>query len=317
MVMTVIAVNLALLIVEKILPYTSRLLNTSLSVHYNDGQFILDMVILTVITGLLAGSYPAFVLSSFRPASILKIKLLSGSKGGRLRKVLVVVQYTFSILFIICTLVMTKQYNHMLQADPGFNRENVMYFRLREHPCKTYALIKQELEKNPAVLSVTTASEIPVQVMRGDIEWGDRDRKKNIIARIMWCGYDLPTTLGIQMKEGRFYSPEYASDSTGSIVVNDEVVKIMGWKDPIGQQFLLFDKTYSVIGVISDISFFPFNIGGSALILPFGASNDYVFAKLHSGWSNNTLSSLRAVFEKYVPAYPFEYGFLKDISSIC
>jgi len=304
--------NLAMLIVERLLPYTGKLLNAKLSIHYHDFQFIADLVILTVITGLLAGSYPAFVLSAFKPASILKNKLLSESKGGGLRKAMVVVQYTFSILFIICTLVMTKQYNHLLKADPGFNRENVLYFRLRESTCKTYDLLKQDLIKNPSVNSVTTASDLPIFVQWGDIVWGDPTRKKNVIARIMWCGYDFASALNIRMKEGRFYSPDYALDSTDAIVVNEEVVKIMGWDDPIGKRFMLFEKDYTVIGVISNINFFPFNIGGSALIMPFGASNDFAFVKLNEGWSDRTVEFIRATFEKYIPAYPFEFDFLTE-----
>jgi hypothetical protein len=116
----------------------------------------------------------------------------------------------------------------------------------------------------------------------------------------------------MKMKEGRFYSPEYATDSTDAIVVNDEVVRIMGWDDPIGQQFMLFDKEYTVIGVVDNIVFFPFNIGGTALILPFSCSNDYVFLHLQEGWSDKVIDDIRARFEKHNPAYPFEYNFLKD-----
>ncbi len=312
MVLTIIAVNLALVIVEKVLPYSGRMLQSDLSIRYNDPGFIAGIVILTLVTGLLAGSYPAFIISSFKPATILRSKLFSSSKGGTSRKILVVVQYTFSILFIICTLVMSKQYNHLLNADPGFNRENILYFMLRGNNKKSYDLLKEDLLKNPSIRSVTTASDIPIHIQWGEIEWGDMTRKKNVIARIMSCGYDFTSTFGIKMKEGRFYSPEYATDSTDAIVVNDEVVKIMGWNDPIGQRFMLFDKEYSVIGVIGKISFFPFNIGGSALILPFGASGNYAYVKLNEGWSDGTVDYIRTNFEKYNPAYPFENYFLKD-----
>jgi|WetSurSiteA1Bulk_404760.scaffolds.fasta_scaffold00443_3 putative ABC transport system permease protein len=312
MVMTIIAVNLALLMVERILPFSDKLLQTRLSLQYNDIHFVIGIIILTAVTGLLAGTYPAFVLSSFKPAIILRSKLISGSRGGRSRKVLVIVQYTFSILFIICTLVMSRQYDHLMNADPGFNRENILYFRLRGNAHKTYELMKEDLIKNPSIRSVTTASEIPNNILRGDIEWGDKTRKKNVIARIMWCGFDFTTALGMKMKEGRFYSPDYALDSTDAIVVNEEAVKIMGWNNPVGQRFLLFDKEYTVIGVVDKISFFPFNIGGSALILPFGASNNYVYVKLHEGWSNKVIDDIRGIFENYNAAYPFEFNFLKD-----
>ncbi len=188
MVMTIIAANMALLLVEKILPFSNRLLRAKLTIQYDDLNFISGIIILTLITGLLAGSYPAFILSSLKPATMLRSKLISGSKGGRSRKVLVVVQYTFSILFIICTLVMSKQYNHLLNADPGFNRENILYFRLRGNAHKTYNIMKENLMKNPSITSITNASEIPNNILRGDIMWGDATRKKNVIARIMWCG---------------------------------------------------------------------------------------------------------------------------------
>jgi putative ABC transport system permease protein len=312
MVITIIAVNLAMLLVEKILPFSGKLLQAKLSIQYDDIYFITSIIVLTAITGLLAGSYPAFILSSFKPATILRSKLVTGSKGGRSRKILVVIQYTFSILFIICTLVMSKQYDHLLSADPGFNRENILYFRLRGNAHKTYNLLKEDLIRNPSIKSVSTASEIPSNILRGDIEWGDQTRKKNMIARIMWCGFDFTTTLSIKMKEGRFYSPDYALDSTEAIVVNEEVVKTMNWTNPVGQRFLLFDKEYTVIGVVDNICFFPFNIGGSALILPFGASNNYVYLHLQNGWSNEVVDYIQSIFEKYNPAYPFEYSFLKD-----
>jgi putative ABC transport system permease protein len=312
MVITVIAVNLALLLVEKSLPFSGKLLQAHLSIQYADLNFIAGVLLLTIITGLLAGSYPAFILSSFKPAAILRSKLISGTKGGKSRKVLVVVQYTFSLLFIICTMIMIRQYNVMIYANPGFNRENILYFRLRGNAYNTYNLLKEDLFSNTSVRSVATASDLPSNVMRGDIEWGDHVRKKNVIARILWCGFDFTNTLGIKMKEGRFYSPEYATDSTDAIVVNDEVVRIMGWDDPIGQQFMLFDKEYTVIGVVGNIVFFPFNIGGTALILPFSSSNNYVFLHLQEGWSDKVIDDIRARFEKHNPAYPFEYNFLKD-----
>jgi len=312
MVLTMIAANLALLLVEKILPFSSKLLHAKLTIQYDDLNFISGIIILTLVTGLLAGSYPAFIISSFKPVTILRSKLISGSKGGRSRKVLVVVQYTFSILFIICTLVMSKQYNHLLNADPGFSRENILYFRLRGNAHKTYNLLKESLIKNPSIRSITTTSDIPINIQRGEISWGDPTRKKNAIARIMWCGFDFTTTLGVKMKEGRFYSPDYALDSTDAIVVNEEVVKTMGWPNPVGQRFLLFEKEYTVIGVVENICFFPFNIGGSELILPFSASNDYVFIHLHEGWSNEVIEYIKATFEKYNEAYPFEFSFLKD-----
>jgi hypothetical protein len=94
--------------------------------------------------------------------------------------------------------------------------------------------------------------------------------------------------------------------------VNDEVVKIMGWDDPIGQRFLLYDKMYTVIGVVGNINFFPFNIGGTALILPFSSSNDFVFLHLQEGWSGKVIEDIQVRFEKHNPAYPFEHNFLKD-----
>lgn len=311
---SIIAMNLALFISEQVLPGMTRLLNIPLSIPWRNARFILEVTLIAFMTGMLAGIYPAFLLSSFRPATILRSKRQEGQnpKGGTTRKILVVVQFVFSILFIIATIAMNRQYNHLANADLGLKRDNVLYFMMRSNTKASYSALKTDLLKLPFVLQVTTTSEIPVFVNYGEIEWGDAERKKNVIARILYCGYDFTDAFDVQLAAGRYYSPEFASDSIDGMVINEEVARIMEWDDPIGKEFFFLDKPYHIIGVIRDINFFPFNIGGSALILPFAQTNDFGFISLQESWTEEDIALIRTTYENHVSSYPFEYDFLAN-----
>lgn len=318
LIISIIAMNLALLLAEQVMPGLGRAVNIPLSVQWGNIRFMLEVILITVVTGILAGIYPAFLLSSFRPSTILRNKWQEGltPKGGLSRKVLVVVQFVFSILFIIITIVMNRQYDHLANADLGLKRDNVLYFMMRSDTKTRYQAIKSDLLNFPFVTHVTSSSDIPVFVNYGEIAWGDAERKKNIVARTLYCGYDFTEAFDIPMYAGRFYSPEFASDTTDGIVVNEEVVRIMGWDNPVGKEFYFLDKFYHIIGVIQDINFFPFNLGGSALILPFGKENDFAFVTLQEGWTNEDITLIQSVYEDHVSSYPFEFDFLTNYKYI-
>ena len=168
------------------------------------------------------------------------------------------------------------------------------------------------VQKYTSIKSITTGSDIPVAVASGEIKWGNDTLKSNILARIMYCGYDFNETLQMKMASGRFYSEKFATDSVNAIVVNEEVAKIMRWKDPIGQRFLLWDQYYQVIGVAKNILFQPFNFGGCAMIIPFTHKSRYLFIRISQYNQTETIARIREVFEKYISNYPFEYNYLID-----
>jgi len=312
MIMSFLSVNLAILAVDIILPVFNKLLEIELALDLKDPAFFILLISLLLLTGLIAGSYPAFFLSSFKPVDVLKKIIISGARGGFLRKALVVIQFVFSIIFIMGTVVIFKQFNFMQTSNLGVNRENIVYLPVRGELADNYYYLKQELIGNPDILSVTTSSNIPVFVDRGEIGWGLNLKDNNDLARLLFIGYDFQKTFGINLKEGRFYSPEFAADSIDKIVVNESVIKKLGLDSPLGKTFYLFEKPYTIIGVTDDFISFPVKIGGENLIMPFQKVGNFIFIKTRQKRLPATLSYIEGIHEKFNPDFPFISFFMDD-----
>ena len=308
LILAIIAVHFAVLLVELALPEISEMFKADLSISYSDPAFwiIITGVVLTV--GVLAGSYPALLLSSLKPSLILRDYLSSGSKGTRLRKILVVSQFTLTVFFILCTFFLYKQLDYIDKADPGFNKENVIYIPSRGNLSNKYKEVKNELLKEVSINYVSSASSLPSFADNGEIQWGKEQDVENTITRIIKADFDFLETFEMDMAQGRFYSREHSTDSIDGIIVNEEIVKILNYEgDPVGQRFQLRGKEYKIIGVIKDFTFFPVDIGGRALVIELQETNKLIFLKVNKGFDTASLSRVQAILKKHNPEYPFEY----------
>jgi ABC-type antimicrobial peptide transport system permease subunit len=312
MIMSFISINIAILAVDIILPSFNKLLEAKLVLDLKDPAFFMLLIILLLFTGFIAGSYPAFFLSSFKPVDVLKKTIIPGSRGGFLRKTLVVIQFVFSIIFIISTVVIFKQFNFMQTSNLGVNRENIIYLPVRGELASNYNYMKQELLANPDILSVTTSSKIPVFVDRGEVKWGLNSEDNNDLARILSVGYDFQKTFDINLKEGRFYSPEFAADSIDKIIVDESVIKKLGLDSPLGKIIYFLEKPYTIIGVTDNFISFPLKLGGENLILPFQKVGDFIFIKTEQTRLPATLSYIEGIYEKFNPDYPFITFYMDD-----
>ncbi|MGD9328342.1 MAG: ABC transporter permease, partial [Cyclobacteriaceae bacterium] len=264
-------------------------------------------------TGILSGLYPAFILSRVKPAIVIKDLHFSGNKGSRSRKILVVFQFAITLFFIVSTLVLYKQFMYLQKADFGISRDNIIYIPTRGMIWQNYDEIKQDLLKESSVMHVSTGSAIPTNVEMGDINWGKTGEEHNIIARIMWVGDDMDHVLDLNLVHGRFYSKDTPAENAEGIIVNEEIIRILGYEDnPIGQKFRLWDMDKKIIGVVEDYKFIPIDIGGRALILPYESVQDFVFIKVIPGFKSDQLVRLKNIFEKHNPDYPFTYSFLEE-----
>ena len=310
---TSIAVCFSIVISEITLPYFNNRFDSDIMMPYSSPFFWIFVAVLTLGIGILAGFYPAFMLSSFQPSLILKNFIGGRSKGSAMRKVLVVSQFTITLFFIIFTIFMYRQISYLDHADLGVDKENLIYIPSRGHLWDKYEEIKGELLNESYIKGVTTASELPTDVSHGEIDWGKEKERQNAIARLLWCGDDALDLFGLELVSGRFYNKEIASDLEEGIVVNEEIIKMLNYEgDPIGQRFRLWDHQKTIIGVVKNFTFFPIEIGAKAIILPYRNVNQFIFVKTWQGIDNKNLAGIESILKKHNPNYPFEYYVFSD-----
>ncbi len=281
-----------------------------------DLRFWLQIVGIYLLTGLLAGLYPSLKITAYEPLSFFSGKGIQDPRsGGRSRRVLIVLQFAFSIFFITASIFIIRQFTHLKDADLGFNREDVLYIRTKGKVWDQYPLIKQELEQLSFVKGVSSASDIPVWVDFGEFEWGERDGDHNRFARVIRTSSDFLSIFDIDLLEGDYYSDERDTLNYSYVVVNHSLVDYMGWEDPVGREMYLWGYDRIILGVTEDINFFPYNLPGltnDALIYVYEPVQDYLFVRVVSGSSAEQLSNIEHVFHKHNPGYELEYDFVKN-----
>lgn len=312
-----IAGILALLTVQLVLPAFNTLINVHLSIPYSSVSFWLFALGFIVITSLLAGSYPAFYLSSFKPVSIFQRKFKNPNVIVSPRKVLVVLQFTFAIILIISTIVVRKQIQYAQDRDKGYSNNNLVQVNFAGDIDKNYALIKQELLTQGVASSVTKTMHAITD--NGWHSWGLRwpnEIPKDSVTTITIysADADLVKTTGMYLIEGRDIDiTKYPADSF-SILLNETAVNRMGLKNPVGQTIINpFDKiNWRIVGVVKDfVQGSPYSKIPPAVIYGPGAWFNMMYIKFSS--SNavaNNLAKAEKIFKKYNPAYPFDYKFV-------
>ncbi len=311
-----LAFYLGLFLAEHLVPVISRTFGVNQEADFSSVNFWIQMVVIFFLTGLLAGLYPAIKIAGFKPLAFLTGKTGASLRGGsRTRKVLIVVQYTFSIIFILLSIYMIKQYTYLKEADLGFNREDVLYIRTTGMVWDKYPLIKNELTEMHFVEGVTTGSAVPVMLNNGEVEWGEREGEHNKIAVLLWTDPEFLNTMEINLSEGEYFTQDRDSLNNDYVVVNQSLVDLMGMEDPVGSSFYLRDRDYRILGVTENINFFPFNLEvfeDQALIYLYDDVSNYIFVRIQPGISQEQIASIESVFTEYNPGYEFVYEFVSD-----
>jgi hypothetical protein len=269
-----------------------------------------------LVTGLLAGLYPSLKISGFEPMAFFTGKGTRDLRSGRnFRRFLIVLQFSFSIFFITVSIFIIRQFDHMREADLGFNREDVLYIRTKGKIWDSYPMFKQELEQLAFVKSVSSASDIPVEVSFGEIDWGERDGEHNKFARVIRTNADFHTTFDIDLLEGEYFTTDRDSLNYDYVVVNRALIDYMGWEDALGKEMYLWGGDRTILGIVEDINFFPFNLAAfdnEALIYVYEPVQQYLFIRLQEGSGSEELAAIRQVFDKHNPGYELEYDFVSN-----
>lgn len=276
-------------------------------------EFLPLLVLAALGTGLLAGSYPAVVLSSFRPTSVLKGRQKSGSP--LFRKVLVVFQFSISIFLLICMSLISRQIGFIDQKPLGFSKEHVVYVPINPDLLRQYEAVRVEMTKHPGVLHMSGISNYLGRGAKWSTEtldWEGKDPDFQLNVRLISVDYAFVDTFRIEMAEGRFFSREFESD-TNNYILNETAVKELGIESPIGKYFQVWDERGTIVGVVKDFHFRSLRADVQPLILVHSRDwHSFLAVKVDARDIPASLAHIEDVFQEFSPKYTFEYRFLDE-----
>lgn len=275
-------------------------------------RFIAIMLAGTVLTGLLAGSWPSFVLSSFRPSQVLRGSGLTGSHGMAMRRVLVVVQFAISIALIIGSGIVYQQIQFIKHKDVGYDREQVLTIGLSRETAQNFDPLVEKLAQSPAILSLSASGNVPGRTMgrRGIQPEGVSEDDAWIVSGMSMDEHFLET-MGIELVAGRNFSKEFGTDAEQAVIINQAAVSALGWNEPLGKTFNNGDL--KVVGIIGDFHFATLRHVVEPLVINFRpGANGYLSLKLRAGAIPAGIDHLKQVWNEIFPGNPMEFVFLDD-----
>ena len=325
--MSIIAVILSILILWIFLPVFNDISGKQLSIGLFDNFYTLPLLIVFAITvGLLAGSYPAFYLSSFRPIIVLKSERKKGSRKSILRSVLVISQFVVSIILIVSTVIIYNQLHFIQNKNLGFNKEQVIIINKTDDIGQEIEPFKHDLLNNSNVLSVSNSTDIPGNQTGDNVflpENGTTEDARSLL--LMNCDFDFVKTYQIKMADGRFLSRNFSTDST-AVVLNEAAIKAFGLKNPIGKSLVELRHNnqagpkYKIIGVMQDFNIESLHRPIRPLAIRLfgrGGFGKFTSVRIVSGNYQNTIEFLQRTWEKYAGNQAFDFNFLdKDLENL-
>ncbi|MFC2163549.1 ABC transporter permease, partial [Acidobacteriota bacterium] len=316
-VLSFLAICVALPVIQFLLPFFNTLTGKSLSVPYMENVSTIPLLLgLGLFLGLLAGMYPAFFLSSFNPVTVLKGGSAGQSKQSWVRNILVVFQFAVSIVLIIGTLVVYRQLNYIQNKNLGFNKDQVVIVKKVDDIGKEIGPFKQELLRHSRIISASHSSNM-IGDFFGDSLYRqiDQPKNKNQLIWALWTDPDYAKTYEIQLKQGRYFS-DYRQEGKREVVLNESGVKILGYDDPVGEKIIDMEGTeYTIIGVVEDFHFESLHKRLNPLIIhPYspGGYGRYLSVQVNAENIQETLASMKKTWQKYSGGQAFEYEFFDD-----
>ena len=317
---SMIALVIALGLVHILLPQFNQLSAKTLAMDYRSTWLVPTLAAIVLITGIVAGGYPAFILSSFSPVAVLTGALKAGASQSFLRKILITIQFGISILMIIGTIVVLYQLEYMQSKKLGFDRENVVVVRLPDaEAVKGYPSYKNTVLQYPEILNVSSSTSVPGgQTSLNLVTPEGVQEDESPVYQMIWTDYDFIETLGIEMTSGRSFSREFGADTTACLI-NEAAVLTLGWEDPIGKTFRITgadDSTppVNVIGVMGDFHNQSLHQRIEPLMVRLIAEpTSFMVIRMQEGDVSRSLEILLDQWRQTYPGHPaMDYSFLDE-----
>jgi putative ABC transport system permease protein len=281
-------------------------------------KFIVSFIIVGLIAGFVSGIYPAFYMSSFKPVVVLKGDIVSGKGNGRLRQILVVIQFTLSILIATAAIFMFMQLRFLQEKDLGFDKANLICIPMAEGMKPKYNSLKSELKKETLIQGFTAARSNPVMIgsNSGGANWEGKDPEKQVLIGVNAVDFDYLKTMKMQLASGRDFSEDFPSDlardTTGNFLINEEVSKIMGDGDQIGKTFSFMGINGRIIGILKNFNFKGADqpIEPIAFALTDSRYLSFILIRLTPGDIPSSLRVVEKAWKETIPDYPLDYTFI-------
>lgn len=324
MILSFLGLLLASQIVILLLPLFNKISAKEIELTFTGG-IISAFLGITLLTGLLAGSYPALYLSGFKPVKVLKGQVRTSWGELWVRKGLVVFQFALSLAFIVGLLVINEQVKYVQSKDMGYERDNVITFKWKGEIYDNWSGLGEEGKSNSTFYSfvdqvrTVPGVEFASNISYGNIldniagqsgaSWSGQDTDASFQFKSPVVGYDFIETLGIELAAGRSFSPEY-SDNYYKVVLNETAIDMMGFEDPVGKTFRMNGGDCEIIGVVKDFHYGSLYNAVEPFIFRFDINGSILMAKIKSGTTKNTLARIEKLHSEFLPGSSFEYSFL-------
>ncbi len=320
-VLSLLALVLAVILVYLLLPNYNNLIQLNLEFNpFGSGMWIPLLILFAVLVGLAAGTYPAFVLASFRPVAVFSSDKKFGSRKSFLRSLLIVMQFTVTIVMLIGTIIVTRQLNFMQDKDPGFRKDNLLVINRSDVLRNRIDSFKEELRQHSNVISVANTTHIPSKQYWDNAHWLEGwDRSEIFTLATCYVSYDFDKALGLEIVEGRFFDREMGADSSG-VLINEAAALALGLEDPLNNRFVnpggngREDSFMPIIGVVKDFHFESLQKEISPMAIHFMPGNfeGNIVVELADGDVGGVVEFIGNKWEQFNIEYPFEYTWMDE-----
>ena len=313
-IVTALAVIVAVFLLVLLLPVFNQVTQKQIELPFTQASFWLKLVGITLITGLIAGSYPALFLSSFNPVKVLKGALKLDTGTTLFRKGLVIFQFVLSIILITGTIIISRQMSYVQSKNLGYDKENLVMVTIEGELGPKYTFFKNLLLNTPGIQSISRVSAPPTDSYgsTGAVYWPGKDTTVNVDFTQMGVGYDYLETMKMKLLAGREFSKAFRAD-TPNYILNESAVKATGYKDPIGQPFTLFRTHGKIIGVVKDFHFHSMHTPIGPMVFKYGENlPGAILIRTQPGKTREAVASIEKICKQINPAFPPSYNFVDD-----